>query len=477
MNALRRIPVLSRLFLALVLTPLLGLSPRPHQADASLESARRAAASGAYLQAASHVGAAAGRLPGRVDLWELAGSYALQGGDPQAAIGYLELAPLDRLQPEAQVVLGDAYQQAGDLPAAIHTWQAVLDAQKYVDEMYARLWKASLDEGDYDNAIASLQSLVVRHPEDAQLQYRLGLLIATQRPESALAPLAQAARTDASLSPAVEAISSSVASARRADDPAYSLLSAGRALANLDEWALAEEAFFQATQARPDYSEAWAYLGEACQHGNTQRCRQDGLSELQQALNLDPASLSANTFLALYWRRQGRYDQALAVLKEAVRLEEGNPVLQSELGNTFAAQGDLQSASQAYLKAVAAAPNDVTFLKLCAEFSLQYEFEIHELALPLARRAVILAPSDPDAMDTMAQVLIKLNDLVNAERFLLRALQADPNFALAHLHLGLLYLLRNEGGRAAQEINLASSLDPNGPAADQAQRLLQSYFP
>jgi tetratricopeptide (TPR) repeat protein len=477
MSALRRIPVLSRLLLALVLTPLLGLSPRPHQADASLESARRAAASGAYLQAAGHVGAAAGRLPGRADLWELAGSYALQGGDPLAAIRYLEAVPMDKLHAEAQIALGDAYQQTGNLPAAIRAWQAALSAQKYTDDIYARLWKAYFDEGDYANAISNLRNLATRHPEDAQLQYRLGLLVATQQPESALASLAQAAKMDASLSQAVDEISVSITSARRAEDPTYSLLSAGRALANLDEWALAEEAFYQASQARPDYAEAWVYLGEACQHASARRCKVDGLSELQQGLKLDPTSLSGNTFLALYWRRLGHFDQALAVLEEATRLDENNPVLLSELGNTYAAQGDLQSASQAYLQAVDAAPNDVTFLRLCAEFSLKHEFEIHELALPLARRAVILAPGDPDSLDTMAQVLIKLNDLVNAERFLLRALGADPNSALAHLHLGLVYLLRNENGRAAQEIDLARSLDPNGPAADQAQRLLQSYFP
>jgi Flp pilus assembly protein TadD len=77
----------------------------------------------------------------------------------------------------------------------------------------------------------------------------------------------------------------------------------------------------------------------------------------------------------------------------------------------------------------------------------------------------------------MAQVFIRQGDLVNAERFLRRLLEANPDFALAHLHLGLLYLLRGDRAAALQELNRTISLDSGSPEARQAQRLLDSPSP
>ncbi len=48
------------------------------------------------------------------------------------------------------------------------------------------------------------------------------------------------------------------------------------------------------------------------------------------------------------------------------------------------------------------------------------------------------------ALDLMGQALFMLDDTLNAERFLLRALQTDPGYAPAHLHLGQVYLLEGE---------------------------------
>jgi tetratricopeptide (TPR) repeat protein len=241
---------------------------------------------------------------------------------------------------------------------------------------------------------------------------------------------------------------------------------------------MAVEAFRQATLARPDYAEAWAYLGEARQHFKTgSTSTDDGLSDLQKALSIDPASLSTNLFLAIYWQRQERYDQALTYLGVAAKLDPDNPTLETELGKTLAAAGDLPAAQGHYLRAVELAPKDATYWRILAEFSLQYRIQIRQIALPASRQAVILTPDDPRALDLMGQALFMLDDTLNAERFLLRALQTDPGYAPAHLHLGQVYLLEGEAERARQQLDTALALSPDTPTADQAQRLLQRYFP
>jgi Flp pilus assembly protein TadD len=204
---------------------------------------------------------------------------------------------------------------------------------------------------------------------------------------------------------------------------------------------------------------------------------QTGLEELQTALVLDPNSVAANTFMALYWSRKNKYDLALRAIHAALLLDPKNPALQVELGNILAASGDSPGAYQAFQQAVALSPNDPSYLCSLARFSLSYEFEVSGVALPAARRAVVLAPKLPESQDTLAQVMIRLGDLDSAARFVWRALQADPDYPPAHLHLGLIYALRGEQGAAYQELTLASSLAPGSATSDQALRLLQTYFP
>jgi tetratricopeptide (TPR) repeat protein len=479
--SLERSTLVEVLLLSIVIA-LLGISPQLHQAQREMEGARQALSSGSAQEASQHLAKAAQVSPGRLDLWELAGHYALLAGDAQSAIQDLEQAPAGRLSVLGLMDLGDAYTQVNNQQAAIPAWQAALpkaNASTTV-ELYQRLLKTHRGLDDYQAAIADLQALTTLQPSNAGLQYQLGLLLATQQPESALAHLAQAAAADASLANPVETIRRAVTNARISDDPAYTLLASGRALAALGEWELAVEAFHAATLVRPDYAEAWAYLGEARQHftaKDSSTPAQDGLPDLQKALALDPKSLAANIFLALYWERLGRYDQALAVLQNAIQIDPRNPILQAELGNTQALLGDLSSALASYQRAIDLAPHDSTYQRLLAEFSLKYTYHVREIALEAARQAVMMAPDDAATLDVMGQVLINLGDDLNAERFLDQAIQADPNYAPAHLHLGFLYLMRGDNPRATQELKLASELAPGSPTADQSKRLLQSYFP
>jgi len=472
--------ILARLLLIAVLVPLLGISAGSHDVKRELSNAQQALNHNFFLTAASQIAAAAHRLPERTDLWELAGRYALQSGDAQTALQDFETASQARLSAQGLFDYGDAHQQTGNLTAAVRAWTAAGAAGAPKAQVFQRLWQAQLKLGDIPAAIQSLQALITLQPADAQLNYQLGLLLATQHPNDALSPLALAAQLDPNLAQAVDRLQRNITAAQREDDPAYSLLAAGRTLASLNEWSLATAAFQHAVQARPDYAEAWAFLGEARQHlpgTEAAGSSEDGLADLQKAVDLDPKSLSATTFLAIYWKRHQDYDRALEVLQKAIDLDPKNPALQTELGDTLATSGDLEKALQAYLQAVALAPQDINYLRTLAGFSLKYEYQLHEVALYAARRAVNMDPNNPAALDLMSQVLIKLNDLENAERFLQRALQADENYAPAHMHLGVIYMLDGDTTRAYQELNLAQSLDPDGPVADQSERLLKSYFP
>jgi tetratricopeptide (TPR) repeat protein len=257
------------------------------------------------------------------------------------------------------------------------------------------------------------------------------------------------------------------------DDPAFALVAAGRALASIGEWDLAAEALSKATRLLPDYAEAWAFLGEIQQHTD-----EDGLPALTEAIRLDPTSVAANSFLALYWHRQEKYDQALVYLTNAASYDPENPALQLEIGNTLAILGNLDDAHKHYQRAVDLAPNDPANLRQLAAFSINYDYRVQEVALPAARQAVLIDRKDPASQDIFGQTYARLENPLLAERFFKRALQADPDYAPAHLHLGALYLLQSDWSLAEYHLSRASTLSSlDAPAAAEASRLLQRYFP
>jgi tetratricopeptide (TPR) repeat protein len=473
--------ILFRVALPLLLLPLLGIAPRPHSLARSLEGVREALEAGLPSRAAAELVRVAEFQPWRTELWESAGGYALQGADLQASLAYLQhAAALDVLSPRGYLALGDVHQQTGDLEAALQSWDTAQQSGVQAGEIAPRLLAVHRAQGDDQAVIADLQVLTALHPADVEMRYLLALYLAAHQPEEALAHLAQVADLEPALKSQAEALLGSIRAASRTDDPAYTLLESGRALASLSEWGLAAEAFQGAVDLRPDYAEAWAYLGEARQHldldGSASQAS-PGLAELTKAVQLDPASFVANTFLALYWQRQGETSRALQVLEEITQLYPENPALQSELGNALAQTGNLQAALAAYQRAVRLAPDVPDYWRLLASFSARYEYQIAAAGLPAARRAVALDPGNPANLDVLGQVLLLLQDFTNAARFFQRAVDADPRYAAGQVRLGLVYALRGEMDRAFNKWKQVELAAPGSAAADQAQRLIKSYFP
>ena len=481
------------ILLIFILLTLSGLTPHAHKFKENLLEANSLISYGAYLKASQSISEATQQQPWQISLWEKAGHYALKGNDLQTAIDYLEKAPQEANSPlfplnktlsvKGMADLGQAYKMNGDLDAAFETWQKAESQYGASRELFQHKISAYLSQGDFLSAISELQQLIDLQPEEANSVYQLGLLMATQNPESALPHLERAAELNPDIVSKVETIRQGIRSARYAEDPAYSLLSTGRALATINQWELAAEAFRQAILEKPGYAEAWAYLGEARQHLDSETTpeenSQSGLTEIETALELDPESLAAHSFLALYWERQDRYDLALEAMQKATSLDPNNALLHAELARIKAASGDLEDAYTYYLKALELAPNDPTYQQNLVNFSLAYDFRIEEIALPIARRLVISDDQHPLNLDLMAQVLIHQGDLNNAERFLQRALNLYPDYAPSHLHLGLVHALKSNHKNAYEELNLAISLspDPDDPIAKHAKRLLNNYFP
>lgn len=91
-------------------------------------------------------------------------------------------------------------------------------------------------------------------------------------------------------------------------------------------------------------------------------------------------------------------------------------------------------------------------------------------AEPIARRALELAPSNYNVLDTMGAVLIGLKKFEEAERHLLRSVQmrAEPGNLL---HLAMVYARTNRSSQARQTLQEALKLNPD-PATEREIRQL-----
>jgi cytochrome c-type biogenesis protein CcmH/NrfG len=151
--------------------------------------------------------------------------------------------------------------------------------------------------------------------------------------------------------------------------------------------------------------------------------------------------------------------------------------LQAQLGSTLALSGNLEAALRAYRRGVELAPSQAEPWRLLAGFCVLHEYLLREEGLPAARRAAALDPGDPANPDMLGQVLLLLEDFSTAQRFFETAVDLDPGYALARVHLGLVYALQGDTQRAYRAWKAVSAAAPGTPAAEQAERLIKNYFP
>ena len=362
---------------------------------------------------------------------------------------------------------GDVVYLAGDTQRATKIWEQALEQKNPSENLYSRLSKVYKENKDYSRASDYLQKYVALHSEDASAHYRLGLLLTLTDPDRALSELINASQLDPQLDAPVETLRSALNVASLNDSPSMRLVLAGRGLALVQEWELARVAFESAVEADGKNAEAWAWLGEA-----KQQAAQDGSAELDRAYQLNPNSSTVRGLRGLYFQRTGNFLNALTEFQTAALLDDKNPTWQVSIGEIYSKLGDLIRALQAYQAATALAPEDANTWRLLAIFCAQNNVNINDVGIPAAQKMTVLLEDDAESLDLLGWLLLLGKRYVESERMLLRALQIDPQNASAHLHLGMLYLEKEERDLAFTHFVNARDLGNND-----AQIILNQYFP
>ena len=464
---LTRVLILLTVFSLVFSPPVLIGYVNLQNAEAAYQSLDDIKATTAYERAAT-------LLPWRPNLWDQAGITRFRTNDYEGAIQLLETAKeKEALSDVGWDALGICYYQLGDLEAAAEAWERGVKAYPDYSKYYSHLIFVYHRRGDTSSERDALERWVLSEgATDASAHYRLGQLLTISEPDRALGEFLLASSLDPEYDSAVETMRTTLNLASLETDESRRLVIIGRGLGLLNEWPLAIESYRQAVDADRQNAEAWAWLGEA-----EQQLGQDGRAELDKALSLDPENPIILSLSGLYWMRQGDGEQALKDYQQAAKADPDNPNWQVSIGQAYALSGDLQAALGAFTHATEIAPTDAAIWMALANFSAYYNMQVEEVGLPAAQMAVELTGEDPLALDSLGWVLVLLERYDEAQGVLLHAISVNPGLAQAHLHLGILSIQINDWETASEHLQQARDLEPEGPAGEQAQLLLNQYFP
>lgn len=320
---------------------------------------------------------------------------------------------------------------------------------------WMRVWLPRAGNLPTPTAVPTVASLDVTYAQALQL--------AAMDPLAALPLLDDVAFSQNLHAEAAHTLWQAIQSARLADNSGYTFTVSGRALASIGEWELARQALVKAVELEPDYAEAWAYLGEAQQHNG-----EDGLPALLRAEELDPRSVSARLFLALYWQRKGDYEKAGQNFRLAAAQAPTDPMIEIQWGQNSVLAGENPTALAHFQKALDLAPENPQVWQALASYSVETELYIAEIGLPSAQKLLLALPNDPAALTLNARNHALLEQPETARVFFERAIEVNAQYVPAHLYYAIFLLADQEVEKARQQFNEVIAIAPNGQEADLA---------
>jgi tetratricopeptide (TPR) repeat protein len=466
---LRSLHLLGIIMISLLLSP----TPINRAALNHYTSAKTAASSGKMESALAHLEELLEYYPENARYRISAAELAFAAGDYNRSLQHLSAIEADAqnrqdiicIQAEALLALGNPTEAFEFWELADHQCPFFIqDLRPLVDEL--------IEEDELEEAEHILRILSKYRPQDADVHLWLGMILATHAPEEALTSLRLADDLSHNENILAQQLYRTIEDARAFDHAAYTLASIGRYFAGMANWHFAARAFQNAVLIQPDFAEAYAYLGLS-----KDNLDENGIIELLEAVELAPDLALPHITLGLHWLNKSKNDMAMNEFERAFALDPNNPAILVQIGAVYEAKGEIPNALQVYQAAAEIDPQDPNFWLLLAQISLQYEFEVSEIALPAARNALALNPLEAPALDALGYSYYLLGDMNFAEKYLHRAVELDPECASAQYHLGLLKAHQNESEAAIAAFELAQALDPDGGIGFLAYRSLETILP
>jgi len=154
-----------------------------------------------------------------------------------------------------------------------------------------------------------------------------------------------------------------------------------------------------------------------------------------------------------------QYDQAIAVVRDAMRAKPDDVELQFELGAAQERSGDKASAEATFLGILDKHPENAGTLNYLGYMWAEQGVKL-DRAAEMLNKALTLEPGNGAYLDSLGWTYFRQGKLDLAEKYLNNAAQVLPRDATVHEHLGDVLAKRGDTTRALSLYRVALTLDP-----------------
>lgn len=381
-----------------------------------------------------------------------AGDIALLQVDvPAGAATPLPVIQTSPQEGESIVVIGNPLGLEGSVSNGIVS--AVRDIQNYGRIIQIT---APISQGSSGSPVVNMQGQVVGV---ATLQLTDGQSLNFAVPSERVAQLQAGALTTLA-----DLVVSTRKSQRAAAERAYMQ---GLGFLSRDDCDKALPYFKRATDADPNYAEAWAQIGfcnEMLGH------HEEAIKASKQAIRLKPDSAESFFNLGLAYAYLSQYKDSADAYKQAIRLDPYNADAFYALGLTYGKLGRADDEIQSYKQAIRLKPDHAAAYE---RLGLGY-FRLRKYAeaVEAFKQLILIKPDDASAYDNLGVAYLKLTRNEEAIEAFKQAIRLKPDFSRAYYNLGVGYFTIGDRDAALAQYNILKSLDP-----DRANKLFNMIYP
>jgi tetratricopeptide (TPR) repeat protein len=185
----------------------------------------------------------------------------------------------------------------------------------------------------------------------------------------------------------------------------------------------------------------------------------EAAARFRDAIRTQPKAPSAHNNLACVLTSQGRFAEAVASYRAAVALAPNDPVTLNNLGNALRQVGEHVEAVQYCRRAVQMRP-DYCEAHSNLSLALEAQGEVHE-ALQHAQASLRLRPDFAVGYANLGYLLNRLGRIDEGIAACQQALRLDPQHAEAYSNLGMLFSKQGRWDEAVAQFRKALQLRPD----------------
>jgi tetratricopeptide (TPR) repeat protein len=189
----------------------------------------------------------------------------------------------------------------------------------------------------------------------------------------------------------------------------------------------------------------------------------EAIVNIQQALEYRPANAEAYANLGEALGKKGRLEESFAQYRRALEIEPDNVLAQANYGSALLASGRSNEAIPHYERALAAKPDLARANAGLGDAYLQSGRT--EEAIGQFQKALMEDANNVGTLANLGTALAQKGRLDDAILNFHRALEIDPHFALARINLGNALLQSGRDDAAIAQFQKALEIDPDSSAA------------